>query len=135
MTGQGTSASFLDKKPHGRPRKTIPEQTHLVLIKTLVVEVTFVRPQPDIPLFPEETLEQNKPIKIPADPSIVIDNTTPIPKPGLRKQLTVEKNLGAIDINIDTPTYPPYSPQLQGNMFQRNTVEPRYKNTIGTPKP
>jgi hypothetical protein len=39
-----------------------------------------------------------------------IDNTTPIPKPGLKKQPTVEKDLGIMDINIDTLIYVFYFP-------------------------
>jgi hypothetical protein len=69
-----------------------------------------VRLQPDLPSFPEKTLEQDKPIKTPADPPIIIDNATLIPKPGLGKQPTVEEDLGAIDIDIDTLIYSSYSP-------------------------
>jgi hypothetical protein len=68
-----------------------------------------VRLQSDLPLFPEKILEQDKLVKIPADQPIITDNATLIPKPGLRKKLTVEENLGAIDININILIYPPYS--------------------------
>jgi hypothetical protein len=109
VIGQGTLASLLDRKPYRKPRKIILEQAFLVLTKTLVIEIPFVRLQPDFPLFLEKTLEQDKPIKTPADLPIIINNATPIPKPGLGKQPTVEKDLGTINIDIDTLTYPPYS--------------------------
>jgi hypothetical protein len=43
MAGQGISASFLDKKLYKKLRKVIPEQAPLVLTKTLVIEIPFVR--------------------------------------------------------------------------------------------
>jgi hypothetical protein len=39
----------------------------LVLTKTLVIEIFFAQPQPDLPLFLEKTLEQDKLVKIPAN--------------------------------------------------------------------
>jgi hypothetical protein len=71
-------------------------------------------------LFPEKTLEQNKKIKIPVNQPIIMDNRIPIPKPGLGKQPIIEEDLGAMDIDINTPIYPTYYPQLQGNIFQKN---------------
>jgi hypothetical protein len=110
VIGQGISASLLDKKLYKKPRKTILEQVPLVPTKTLVIEILFVRPQLDLPLFLEKTPEQDKLIKIPADLPIIVDNTIPIPKPSLGKQPTVKENLGTMDIDIDTLIYLFYSP-------------------------
>jgi hypothetical protein len=110
MIGQGILASLLDRKPYRRPKKTILEQIFLVPTETLLIEIPFIRLQLDLSLVLEKTFYQNKLINIPSDQPIVTDNTTPIPKPGLGKQPIKEKNLGIIDIDIDTLINFPYSP-------------------------
>ena len=138
VTGQGTSPDLIDRKPRGRPKQDRNNSQDEASAPTTrpVVEIPSARLQPDLPSFPEEELDKetakdrpiesdkDRPIESEPTDTSELNATSDVhapPRLGLGNQATVEDEM---DIDDQPPTLThPYSPRIQGNIFQKDEVQ------------
>jgi len=112
----------MDRKPRGRPKGVTYNGQEELSAPTArpVVEIPSAKLQSDLPLFPEEALDKEAAKDMPIESnesSAKLNEGTVLPKPSPENQATVED-----EIEAPTPARP-YSPRIQGSIFQKNETQ------------